>query len=125
MAAQRREPLSHGASSAELEAARVLLNKLGVSPAALIGDRDHKPDRIPTFAEYIPNVFDAISASPGRLLGTCLAVIEDAWGHRRLDEPTVTDPCKPRTERVHAPERRRSASRLRCDGVDLAPRTQR
>jgi len=43
------------ANSAELEAARVLLAKLGVSPADLLTSARNRVE-VPTFAEYIPVV---------------------------------------------------------------------
>ena len=69
---------------AVVEAALVLLERMGLSPADLTAvPRDRKP--IPTFAEYVPA---AVSAGTRRAYGSYWNRIVEHWGTRRLDEPT-------------------------------------
>lgn len=78
------------AGRAELEAARLLLARLGVSPEDLLGGATARP-AAPTFAEYMPVVAKAVSDSSRRAYGSYWNKIVDRWGDRRLDEPTPTD----------------------------------
>jgi hypothetical protein len=48
------------ATGAELEAARLLLQRMGISPADLLDVRPSRPPA-PTFAEYVPVVAGAVS----------------------------------------------------------------
>jgi integrase/recombinase XerC len=77
-------------SAAELDAARLLLARLGVSPADLLNT---EPDRAPapTFAEYVPVVHAAVSSGTRRVYGSYWQRIVEHWGTRRLDEPTPTE----------------------------------
>jgi integrase len=77
-------------STADLDAARLLLTRLGVSPADLVASpEEHAP--APTFAEYIPVVHAAVSDGTRRVYGSYWNRIEEQWGTRRLDEPTPTE----------------------------------
>jgi integrase/recombinase XerC len=78
------------ANSAEVEAARVLLAKLGVSPADLLTSARSRV-QVPTFAEYIPVVRAAVTPGTRRIYGTYWNRILDQWAERRLDEPTPSD----------------------------------
>jgi integrase len=82
--------ITSGASPEEIEAARVLLARLGVSPQDLVTTPPALP-QAPTFAEYIPKVSDAVSAGTRRVYGTYWKRIEQHWGNRRLDEPTALE----------------------------------
>ena len=77
-------------SAAELDAARLLLARLGVAPADLLRP---EPDRAPapTFAEYVPVVRDAVSSGTRRVYGSYWKRIVEHWGTRRLDEPTPSE----------------------------------
>lgn len=55
---------SPSARAADLDAARVLLARLGVSPAELLSPSPPRPP-VPTFGEYIPVVAAAVRRSPG------------------------------------------------------------
>ncbi|WP_223838757.1 tyrosine-type recombinase/integrase [Saccharopolyspora pogona] len=55
----------------------------------------------PTFAEYIPQVSAAVSAGTRRVYGTYWKRVIEAWGHRRLDEPTALE-IKHLTEHIRA-----------------------
>ncbi len=75
---------------AELEAARLLLARMGISPSDLLNTAPARPPA-PTFAEYIPVVSAAVSAGTRRVYGSYWNRIRDRWGDRRLDEPTPSD----------------------------------
>jgi integrase/recombinase XerC len=74
----------------DLEAARLLLARLGVSPADLL-DADAPRPEVPTFAEYIPIVSAAVSDGTRRVYGAYWNRILQRWGARRLDEPTPSE----------------------------------
>ena len=77
-------------TAADLDAARLLLARLGVSPADLLTTA---PDRAPapTFAEYIPVVRAAVPNGTRRVYGSYWNRIVEHWGTRRLDEPTPSE----------------------------------
>ncbi len=70
---------------AVVEAALVLLERVGLSPADLTAvPQSRKP--VPTFAEYVPVVSAAVSAGTRRAYGSYWNRITEHWGDRRLDE---------------------------------------
>src|SRR6266516_4541120 len=71
---------------ADVDAARLLLARLGLSPADLLAEPRSRPTA-PTFAEYVPVVAGAVSEGTRRVYGSYWNRIGDQWGHRRLDEP--------------------------------------
>ncbi len=74
----------------ELEAARLLLARLGVSPADLLGPA--APRRaVPTFADYVPVVSEGVGTGTRRVYGSYWNRILEQWGDRRLDDPTPSD----------------------------------
>ena len=77
-------------SAADLDAARLLLSRLGVSPADLLAaSQDRAP--APTFAEYIPIVSAAVADGTRRVYGSYWNRILEHWGTRRLHEPTPSE----------------------------------
>jgi integrase len=77
-------------SAADIDAARLLLARLGVSPADLTAAaQDRAP--APTFAEYIPVVRTAVADGTRRVYGSYWNRIVEHWGARRLDEPTPSE----------------------------------
>jgi integrase/recombinase XerC len=75
---------------AAVDAALVLLERMGLSPADLVAaPKDRKG--VPTFAEYVPVVSAAVSAGTRRAYGSYWNRIVEHWGARRLDEPTPSD----------------------------------
>jgi integrase/recombinase XerC len=75
---------------AVVEAALVLLERMGLTPADLAAvPLDRMP--VPTFAEYIPVVSAGVSAGTRRAYGSYWNRITGQWGDRRLDEPTPSD----------------------------------
>jgi integrase/recombinase XerC len=74
-------------TAAEVEAARLVLARMGLSPADLLTAPQVRPP-VPTFAEYIPIVSAAVTDGTRRVYGSYWNRVLDQWGHRRLDEPT-------------------------------------
>ena len=75
---------------AELDAARLLLARMGISPADLLQGATVRPPA-PTFAEYVPIVANTVSDSSRRAYSSYWKKIVDQWGNRRLDEPTPSE----------------------------------
>ncbi len=75
---------------AVVEAALVLLERMGLTPADLAAvPQPRKP--VPTFAEYTPVVSAAVSAGTRRAYGSYWNRIVEHWGERRLDEPSPSE----------------------------------
>lgn len=74
---------------AELQAAQLLLEKLGVSPSELIALA--VPREAPLFADYIPRVADAVSAGTRRVYGSYWNLVVREWGHLSLGDVTALD----------------------------------
>jgi integrase/recombinase XerC len=84
----------------ELEAARTLLARLGITPEQLLGIAA-KPATMPTFDDYIDRVAQAVSDGTRRAYDSYWKRIREVWGQRRLDEPTPLE-IKQLAERVKA-----------------------
>lgn len=80
-------PAASNATSADLDAARLLLSRMGLSAEDLIATPTHRPP-MPTFAEYIPIVSAAVTDGTRRVYNSYWNRILDHWAHRHLDEPT-------------------------------------
>lgn len=80
-------PLS-AASRSDLEAALLLITRLGVTPADLVTATATDRPAVPTFAEFIPQVAAATTAGTRKAYGSYWNKIVEQWGERRLDEPT-------------------------------------
>jgi site-specific recombinase XerD len=78
------------AGRAELDAARLLLARMGISPADLVEAASERPPA-PTFAEYVPVVSAAVTAGTRRAYGSYWNRVLEHWGQRRLDEPTPSE----------------------------------
>lgn len=76
--------------SAGLEAARMLLDRMGISPRDLLESGPARPPA-PTFAEYVPVVRASITPGTLRCYGTYLDRIETRWGPRGIDEVNASD----------------------------------
>jgi site-specific recombinase XerD len=75
---------------AVVEAALLLLERMGLSPADLAAlPQDRRP--VPTFAEYVPVVSAAVTAGTRRAYGSYWNRIVSHWGDRRLDEVTPSE----------------------------------
>ena len=75
---------------AVVEAALVLLERMGLTPADLAAVPQHRKP-VPTFAEYVPVVSAAVSAGTRRAYGSYWNRVVEQWGDRRLDEPTPSE----------------------------------
>jgi integrase/recombinase XerC len=80
-------PEASTAPSADLDAARRLLARMGLSAEDLMATPTDQPP-VPTFTDYIPVVSAAVTDGTRRVYGSYWNRILDHWGHRRLDEPT-------------------------------------
>ncbi|WBC16745.1 hypothetical protein O7600_07865 [Micromonospora sp. WMMA1998] len=78
------------AGRAELDAARLLLARMGISPADLVEAASDRPPA-PTFAEDVPVVAAAVSDGTRRAYGSYWKRVLEQWGQRRLDEPTPSE----------------------------------
>jgi integrase/recombinase XerC len=74
----------------EIEAARILLEKMGISPADLTDAPTDSP-AVPTFADYIPRVSDAVSSGTRRVYGSYWNRVIQAWGPRLITDVTASD----------------------------------
>src|SRR5580692_8427381 len=81
---------TEASQQAVVEAALVLLERMGLSPADLAVVPQHRPE-VPTFAEYVPVVSAAVSAGTRRAYGSYWNRILNQWGGRRLDEPPPSE----------------------------------
>ncbi len=74
---------------AELEAARLLLARMGISPSDLL----EAPTRtaVPTFSEYVPVVAGTVTAGTRQAYGSYWDRVVQVWGDRRLDEPAPSE----------------------------------
>ena len=66
-----------------IAAARLLLKKMGIDPADLLQD-PAGPSEIPTFADYIPGVSQAVSDGTRRVYSTYWNRVVEAWGPRLI-----------------------------------------
>lgn len=62
---------------------------MDLSPHDLISQPSS--ERTPTFAEYMPHVAEAVSASTRRVYMPYWTRIVNSWGHRRIDEPGASE----------------------------------
>ena len=85
MTVQRTAP-----SAADIDAARLLLTRLGVSPTDLLAAAEHRAPA-PTFVEYLPIVRAAVSDGTRRVYGSYWNRLVQHWGARRLDKPTPSE----------------------------------
>lgn len=78
------------AGPAEVEAARLLLARMGLSPEDLVTAPAPRP-AVPTFAEYLPIVEQAVGAGTRRVYGTYWKRVLAVWGERTLDDITPSE----------------------------------
>lgn len=78
------------AGRADLDAARMLLERLGVTPEQLIASAS-APTVVPTFAEYVPRVSEAVTAGTRRVYETYWRRVVVVWGARPLTEPSALE----------------------------------
>lgn len=105
-------------STADVDAARLLLTRMGLSPQDLLDTAPTRPP-VPTFAEYVPVVAAAVGPGTCRVYGSYWNRILDHWADRRLDDPTPSE-IKQLVEHVkHNVVARRNARGGRSAGEHL------
>lgn len=82
------EPVVTGAARPEVEAALLVLERLGITPAELVNGVAAAKPAVPMFAEFVPRLVAATSAGAVKAYGTYWKRVVERWGERRLDEPT-------------------------------------
>ena len=83
--------VEQGASQqAVIEAALVLLERMGLSPADLAAVPQPRTP-VPTFAEYVPVVSAAVTPGTRRAYGSYWNRVVEQWGGGRLDEPSPSE----------------------------------
>jgi hypothetical protein len=75
---------------AELEAARLLLSKMGISPDELVGTPAPSVPA-PTFSEYVPGLVETVSPGSRKTHLTHWNRLVERWPNRPITEPTVTE----------------------------------
>ena len=98
---------SYGTGWSDLDAARLLLEKLGVRPADLVA----APAMVdfPLIADYIPLLEKAVGKGTRRVYGPYWARVVREWGYRRVNEPTALE-ISQLAEQVRAGQGRRRAA---------------
>jgi len=71
----------------EIEAARMLLERMGIHPADLLRASANPPE-VPAFSDYIPRVSGAVSAGTRRVYSTYWDRVIQAWGARPITAVT-------------------------------------
>jgi hypothetical protein len=82
-----RVPDRQSPSTAELDAARILLSRLGLTAEDLLDAPVPRPTA-PTFHDYIPIVAAGVRPGTRRVYSSYWKRIEKHWGKRRIDELT-------------------------------------
>lgn len=75
----------------ELDAAQLLLAKLGLTPADLVDAPTEQHRDVPTFAEYVPRLTGAVDAGTRRTYLTYWNMVVEAWGPRPLTDVTALE----------------------------------
>ncbi len=75
---------------AVVDAALLLLERMGLTPADLLATPTATPPA-PTFAEYIPVVSALVSDGCRKAYGSYWNRVTDQWGSRCIDEPTPSE----------------------------------
>ena len=86
------QPAAHPGApqQAVVEAALLLLERMGLSPADLAAVPQNRP-AVPTFAQYVSVVPAAVTAGTRRAYGSYWNRVVEQWGTRRLDEPVPSE----------------------------------
>jgi integrase len=101
------------ATAAELDAARLLLAKMGITPSDLVAESDSSDEtapEVPTLEVWVPKVAGLLSPTTARSYGSYWNKALAEWTGRRLDEITASE-IKALSEKVRATAVVRSNSR--------------
>ncbi|MBG0568455.1 tyrosine-type recombinase/integrase [Actinoplanes aureus] len=74
-----------------VQAARLVLDQMGIDPADLQHATTSPGLSVPTFAEYVPVVAAAVAPGSQRVYGTYWRKVVEQWGGRRLNEVSPTE----------------------------------
>src|ERR1700730_4663711 len=74
---------------AVVDAALLVLERMGLTPAALLAPPAARSAAAPTFAEYIPVVSALVSDGCRRAYGSYWNRVTEQWGSRGIDEATA------------------------------------
>lgn len=75
----------------EVQAALVLLAGLGLTPADLTAEASASRPPVPSFAEYVPKVKDAVTAGTLKTYGSYWDRLVEKWPDKLLTEPSTLD----------------------------------
>lgn len=79
-----------GTTPGDIEAARLLLERMGLTPEQLVKSKaTHRP--MPTFNDYLPQVAEAVTPGSRRVYSSYWRRVSEVWGDRRLNEPTALE----------------------------------
>jgi hypothetical protein len=81
---------SAGPGQAVVDAAMLVLERMGLTPADLLAAPAARPAAL-TFAEYIPVVSALVSDGCRKAYGLYWTRVTEQWGSRRIDEPTPSE----------------------------------
>jgi integrase/recombinase XerC len=76
---------------AAVDAALLILERMGLSPDDLTAAAARQRPPVPTFAGYVPVVAAAVTAGTLKAYGSYWNRVTEQWGTRRLDEPTPSE----------------------------------
>ena len=89
-------------TSTELAAARLLLDRLGITPEQLLGTKSSVTTaEVPTIRRYLDDVAEAVPTATRTAYGPYWRRVAAEWGDRRIDEVTPLE-IKQLAERVKA-----------------------
>jgi hypothetical protein len=83
-------PDVHTPGQGVVDAALLLLERMGLTPADLLAAPAARPPT-PTFAEYIPVVSALVGDGCRRAYGSYWNRVVEQWGDRGIDEPTPSE----------------------------------
>jgi hypothetical protein len=88
------EARSAAPGQAVVDAAMLVLERMGLTPADLLAAPAARP-AAPTFAEYIPVVSALVSDGCRKAYGSYWNRVVEQWGDRGIDEPTPSEVRQP------------------------------
>jgi integrase/recombinase XerC len=83
-------PTSTASQQAAVDAALLILERMGLSPDDLTAAPGQRPS-VPTFAGYVPVVSATVTDGTRKAYGSYWNRVVEQWGTRRLDEPTPSE----------------------------------
>ena len=75
----------------EIDAALVLLSKLGLTLDDLVAGSAANRPAVPTFAEFVPLLTEAVTAGTKRAYSSYWNTLVREWGDRHINEPSQLD----------------------------------